>query len=43
MILANNNVIIPNYLYHDPNISDHSGNTVAMPFAYNKILPDERW
>ena len=30
MILACNNIEIPEYLYHDPNIQNNNGETVAM-------------
>ena len=39
MILARNNIEIPEYLYHDPTIKNKKGNTIAMILAEKDIIP----
>ena len=41
MILAINNITIPNEWYHDPNIQNKYGMTVAMYMARNEKVPDK--
>ena len=43
MILAKDNIDIPNYLHHDPNKQNCYGETVAMILAKQEIMPPKEW
>ncbi len=43
MMLAKKGIIAPDYFYHDPNLKNRYGNTVAMILADNKIMPPKEW
>ena len=39
MILTYNDIIVPKEWYHKPEIKNKYGNTIAMIYAKNKIVP----
>lgn len=39
MMLADNNMDIPDYCQHDPDLTDKHGNTVLMYLAQKGIIP----
>ena len=41
MILAANGLKVPEYLYHDPDIKNKYGYTVALYMARNGTIPDK--
>ena len=41
MILAANGLKVPEYLYHDPNIKNKYGYTVALYMARTGVVPDK--
>ena len=41
MILAINNITIPNEWYHNPDLTNKYGYTVALCMAENGKIPDE--
>ena len=43
MILAANGLKVPEYLYHDPNIKNKYGYTVALYMARTGTIPDKQW
>lgn len=43
MILAINNIDIPECWYHKPEIQNKYGKTVAMIYIDKGILPSKRW
>ena len=43
MILANNKIKIPSFWYHDSELKDKNGNTVAMIIAKTRKIPDKVW
>ena len=43
MRLAECGIDIPKYWEHDPLLTDEDGNTVAMCYAINGNIPNDRW
>ena len=43
MLLARNGIDPPEEWWHDPELKDHEGMTVAMLLARNGIDPPEEW
>ena len=43
MILAINNIDIPEYLYHDPSIQSYDGHSVSMDLIGNDLENSDFW
>ena len=43
MLLAKKGIIPPKEYYHDPNIKNNDGDTVAILLARNGIIPPKEW
>ena len=43
MTLFDKNLDIPEYCYNNPEIQDINGNTMAMRYAYKRMIPPDHW